>query len=159
MDSRNDASAKARAAYPVPRNDGVLPVLEINHGVYTNIVDDVDISWELALAIYYTNNRRIVEGARGCLAEKISIDMPICATINIYSSAPDFDDCAVCYSPVAAGGDHSRKSGTLYEVVLHVNCQVFHAPVIPGTKQKIARRNPGNLQDGHSAALAHQMNI
>jgi hypothetical protein len=86
-----DAAAISRPAHLVPRDDGVLPV-EINQGVYTNIVDDVDINWEVALAIYHANNRRIVERARCCLGDKISFDISIGASINKYPSAANFDD-------------------------------------------------------------------
>ena len=99
------------------------------------------------------------EGLRCCLADKISLDIPIGAARNIYSFAPDFDDRAVCYSPVVAGGDHSRKSGKLCEVVLHVNRQVFHVQLSPETKQHTACWYPGSLQDALSAPHAHQMNI
>jgi hypothetical protein len=52
----------------------------------------VDINWEVALAIYHTNNRRIVERARCCRGDKIFFDISICATINKYSSAANCDD-------------------------------------------------------------------
>src|SRR5439155_25139270 len=133
--------------------------VEINHGVYANVVDDVHVNGEVDLAIYHPKNCRIGERTRCCPGDKISIDIAICASLDIDSRTPDFAKRAFCYSPVVACCDDSRKSATLYKVVLHVNRQIFHAPVIPGTKQKIARRHPGNLQDGRSAPFAHQMNI
>src|SRR5437667_4272985 len=151
-----DSAARSRPAYLVASDETIAP-RDRNSNALTNVVNDTPMAGP-------------DPGGRGdkdrpswwpCSGHRppniVPFDRPVVTAEGGDSPLPAFDHGAVCHSPVVAPAADGRADR--WGVVPHVNRQVFHAPVVPGTKQKIARRHPGDLQDGGSAPHAHQMNI